>query len=309
MEDNYVVMDNFGGVVGQALVAVFDGHAGKSVADFLAEHFPAVLLEELERADAEDGNEVGANPQGSGEPFSHESCAVPPPAEEGEEEKKEDGETAEGNEDGAEDKKAAAAAAAAAAEADKPPPADPAIRALVRAFERTDKMIDDAELKSGSTAVVALLRQTETEAHLYVANAGDARAVLARSGNGVRLSYDHKGTDDAERRRVVGCGGFVWLGRVSGVLAISRSFGDHYMKDQVTSQPFITRTQLQPDTDPFVIVACDGIWDVIDDDTAVQLALAESTAQEMADRLVAHSLTEGTMDNVTCCVMQFNQHK
>jgi protein phosphatase PTC1 len=51
---------------------------------------------------------------------------------------------------------------------------------------------------------------------LYTANAGDARGVLCRGGKAVRLTYDHKGSDKQEAKRIVDAGGFVLNNRVNG---------------------------------------------------------------------------------------------
>lgn len=51
---------------------------------------------------------------------------------------------------------------------------------------------------------------------LYAANAGDARAVLNRGGDALRLTYDHKGSDAQESKRITDAGGFVMNNRVNG---------------------------------------------------------------------------------------------
>lgn len=56
---------------------------------------------------------------------------------------------------------------------------------------------------------------------LYTANAGDARGVLCRAGKAVRLTYDHKGSDAQEAKRITDAGGFVMGGRVNGELYVS----------------------------------------------------------------------------------------
>ena len=93
---------------------------------------------------------------------------------------------------------------------------------------------------------------------LYTANAGDARAVLSRGGKAVRLTYDHKGSDRQEAKRIVDAGGFVMGGRVNGVLAVTRSLGDSSMKDFVVGSPYTTETELGEE-DEFLIIACDGV--------------------------------------------------
>lgn len=93
---------------------------------------------------------------------------------------------------------------------------------------------------------------------LYCANAGDARGVLCRAGKAVRLTYDHKGSDKQEAKRITDAGGFVMGGRVNGVLAVTRSLGDSSMKEFVVGAPYTTETELC-DEDEFLILACDGV--------------------------------------------------
>lgn len=93
---------------------------------------------------------------------------------------------------------------------------------------------------------------------LYCANAGDARGVLCRGGKAVRLTYDHKGSDKQEAKRVTDAGGFMMSGRVNGVLAVTRSLGDSSMKEFVVGSPYTTETELC-DEDEFMILACDGV--------------------------------------------------
>jgi protein phosphatase PTC1 len=94
---------------------------------------------------------------------------------------------------------------------------------------------------------------------LYTANVGDARIVLCRNGKALRLSYDHKGSDENEGKRIANAGGLILNNRVNGVLAVTRALGDSYLKDLVTGHPYTTETVVQPDQDEFLILACDGV--------------------------------------------------
>lgn len=111
-----------------------------------------------------------------------------------------------------------------------------------------------------STAVGATITVPPSAARrvLYSANAGDARGVLCRAGKAVRLTYDHKGSDKQEAKRITDAGGFVMSGRVNGVLAVTRSLGDSSMKEFVVGSPYTTETELC-DEDEFLILACDGV--------------------------------------------------
>jgi len=138
---------------------------------------------------------------------------------------------------------------------------------------------------------------------LYSANAGDARGVLCRAGKAVRLTYDHKGSDKQEAKRITDAGGFMMSGRVNGVLAVTRSLGDSSMKEFVVGSPYTTETELCED-DEFLILACDGLWDVIDDQSAVDLVRDIQDAQEASQKLLDYALGR-TSDNVTVLLVRF----
>ena len=107
---------------------------------------------------------------------------------------------------------------------------------------------------------VAKLRSAATKHRvLYTANVGDARIILCRNGHALRLSYDHKGSDENEGKRIANAGGLIVNNRVNGVLAVTRALGDAYMKELVTGHPYTTETVIVPDTDEFLIIACDGV--------------------------------------------------
>ncbi|KAL2333284.1 hypothetical protein Fmac_014497 [Flemingia macrophylla] len=118
----------------------------------------------------------------------------------------------------------------------------------------------------GSTAVVAIL----TPEKIVVSNCGDSRAVLCRNGYAIPLSLDHKPDRPDELLRVQARGGRViyWDGpRVLGVLAMSRAIGDNYLKPFVISEPEVTVTE-RSDEDECLILASDGLWDVVSNETA-----------------------------------------
>ncbi|BFZ57758.1 mgpp2cl-1, protein phosphatase 2C-like protein 1 [Savitreella phatthalungensis] len=139
---------------------------------------------------------------------------------------------------------------------------------------------------------------------LYTANAGDARVVLCRKGAAVRLSYDHKGSDAQEGVRVQNAGGTILNNRVNGVLAVTRALGDSYMKELVTAHPYTTETVLIPGEDEFMILACDGLWDVCTDQEAVDLVRGIEDPNAASKVLVEHALREYSTDNLTVMVVR-----
>ncbi|XP_031286216.1 probable protein phosphatase 2C 24 [Pistacia vera] len=155
--------------------------------------------------------------------------------------------------------------------------------ALERSFTRMDKEVSlcnaaavkatcRCELQTpesdavGSTAVVAIV----TPDKIVIANCGDSRAVLCRSGKALPLSSDHKPDRPDELNRIQAAGGRViyWDGaRVLGVLAMSRAIGDNYLKPYVSCEPEITIIDRTAEDD-CLILATDGLWDVVSNDTA-----------------------------------------
>jgi protein phosphatase PTC1 len=114
-------------------------------------------------------------------------------------------------------------------------------------------------MEKASQAVHKIQETASRQRVLYTANVGDARIVLCRNGKALRLSYDHKGSDENEGRRISNAGGLILNNRVNGVLAVTRALGDSYLKDLVTGHPYTTETVIQPDVDEFLILACDGV--------------------------------------------------
>ena len=112
---------------------------------------------------------------------------------------------------------------------------------------------------SSTTAIPKLQESASRQRVLYTANVGDARIVLCRNGKALRLSYDHKGSDENEGKRILNAGGLILNSRVNGVLAVTRALGDAYLKELVTGHPYTTETVIQPDVDEFLILACDGV--------------------------------------------------
>lgn len=139
-----------------------------------------------------------------------------------------------------------------------------------------DRMRDLPELasgddKSGTTAVCAFVSNDQ----VYIANCGDSRAVLCgRNGVPTFWTQDHKPILPGEKQRIQNAGGSVMIQRVNGSLAVSRALGDYDYKSSkelgqceqlVSPEPeiFVHDRDAQ---DEFLVLACDGIWDVMTND-------------------------------------------
>jgi protein phosphatase PTC1 len=131
--------------------------------------------------------------------------------------------------------------------------------ALAKAAEEASKSEESSTLAAPEATHAKLKSAAVRQRVLYTANVGDARIILCRQGKALRLSYDHKGSDENEGKRITNAGGLILNNRVNGVLAVTRALGDTYMKDLVTGHPYTTETVIQPDLDEFIIIACDGV--------------------------------------------------
>lgn len=183
-----------------------------------------------------------------------------------------------------------------------------------KAFVQADHALaNEASVSSscGTTALTALLLGR----HLLVANAGDCRAVLCRKGVAVDMSQDHKPTYLPERKRVEEVGGFINDGYLNGDLSVTRALGDWDLKFPMgSSSPLIAEPDVQQviltEDDEFLIIGCDGIWDVMSSQNAVSLVRRglrrHDDPQQCARELVREALRLNTSDNLTVIVIFFS---
>ncbi|GAB4855616.1 Probable protein phosphatase 2C 73 [Ancistrocladus abbreviatus] len=157
---------------------------------------------------------------------------------------------------------------------------------------------------SGTTAL-SIVRQGE---QIILANVGDSRAVLATASDdgslvAVQLTVDFKPSLPQEAERIIQCNGRVFcLHDEPGVhrlwlsdeefpgLAMSRAFGDHCVKDfGLISVPEVTQRSITS-KDQFIVLATDGVWDVISNQEAVQIVSSTPDRAKSAEFLVKHAV-------------------
>eukprot|EP00300_Choanocystis_sp_HF-7_P000194 c10168_g1_i1.p1 GENE.c10168_g1_i1~~c10168_g1_i1.p1 ORF type:complete len:364 (+),score=66.85 c10168_g1_i1:154-1245(+) len=175
----------------------------------------------------------------------------------------------------------------------------------------------------GTTLVAMYVRGTE----LWVANVGDSEAVLASGGGAEALTEIHNpAKNPAEIERVRADGGNVMAdNRLSHPqlpsrmfsIAVSRSIGDYTFKgveftggqpSGLTAVPHIRHVALT-DAAAFVVIACDGVWDVMSHADAVGLVTRRMVAglgrDEIAKTLAERALSLGSQDNITVILVFF----
>ncbi|XP_051138640.1 protein kinase and PP2C-like domain-containing protein [Andrographis paniculata] len=156
----------------------------------------------------------------------------------------------------------------------------------------------------GCTAVAALINKDK----VFVANAGDCRAILCRSGNSYTLTRDLVASCPDERERIIRAGGeVVWqvdtwrVGRAA--LQVTRSIGDNDLKPFVTAEPEITETSLSAE-DEYMVMASDGLWDAMSNSDVI--GIIKDTVKEpgmCAKRLATEAIQRGSKDNITVIVV------
>ncbi|KAJ6708605.1 PROTEIN PHOSPHATASE 2C [Salix koriyanagi] len=188
-------------------------------------------------------------------------------------------------------------------------------KAIESAFVKADYAFADEsalDISSGTTALTALIFGRT----LVVANAGDCRAVLGRRGRAIEMSKDHKPNCSSERLRIEKLGGVIYDGYLNGQLSVARALGDWHMKGPkgspcpLSAEPELQATNLTED-DEFLIMGCDGLWDVMSSQCAVTIARKELMLHNDPERcsraLVREALRRNACDNLTVIVICFSQ--
>eukprot|EP00123_Amoebidium_parasiticum_P008702 comp18968_c0_seq1/m.21260 comp18968_c0_seq1/g.21260 ORF comp18968_c0_seq1/g.21260 comp18968_c0_seq1/m.21260 type:complete len:366 (-) comp18968_c0_seq1:608-1705(-) len=161
----------------------------------------------------------------------------------------------------------------------------------------------EGQWQDGSTITAALV----VNGHVVVANAGDSRGVLYRQGEAVALSRDHKPNRLDEKKRITKMGGSVvhdGVWRVQGVLATSRSIGNLALKRFIIPDPEFADASLR-EKDSFLILASDGLWDVLSSQEAVLLTHEFRRSRDLgAKQLAVEALKRGSTDNITVVIVR-----
>ena len=198
---------------------------------------------------------------------------------------------------------------------------------FVELYIHLDEALLPLELNSGATAICSLITPT----HIFAASVGDSRCILGlKDDTVIIMSEDHKPENPKEKKRIITAGGFVYLDRVNGELAMSRAMGDFQYKTNsrlgVSQQMVIcipdVAVHVRTGEEKAMILACDGVWDIMQNSDAIAFisALIDENdpekgagttltrplrACELADAVVDVSLKSGSTDNISAIVVKF----
>lgn len=183
-------------------------------------------------------------------------------------------------------------------------------RELKKTFERLNKNLKK-EMNSGSTALISWIKDNK----LWVANVGDSRAVLA--GKGAReLSEDAKPILGKFQKRIHKEGGMVnpHNYRVNGILAVARAFGDRNIGPGISCSPKVVFLYMdQVEKGDILILACDGIWDVMSSHVAATFVQSKrvegKSLNEIANLLAEEAIKQGSTDNCSVMLIDPNDYR
>ena len=308
MEDEFVV------VSGGRLSAVFDGHGGGGVSQYLRDRLHVIITEQLDHQEKllKSNRKFIPRMFGMGK------------------------------------KTAQAQADASTEDAESKPkrydlsnignlPVTAVAAALKESFDQVDKeiLLNDEYEYQGSTAVATLLHESSDGTRTILsANIGDSRGVLSRNGRAIDLTRDHKPNDDKEKARILAMGEKIeWdhyckVHRVRN-LSLSRAIGDRFAKPAVSGEVEIKRFPVYDDKDEFILLASDGLWDVMSSQEVVSyvhkrlnappkdgaditceedMACLKYLRRKNMSRFVANeALRRGSGDNISVVMIYLNE--
>eukprot|EP00804_Cyclotella_cryptica_P008683 CCRYP_018532-RA/>CCRYP_018532-RA protein AED:0.01 eAED:0.01 QI:471/1/1/1/0/0/2/145/610 len=251
MEDEYIVVDS------GRFSAVFDGHGGGGVSQYLRDHLHIIISEQLEKQFKNQTRKFRGDIKAFmfGKGLQGKTGST-------EESKNKNDMT----------------------DLDNPTlkmkydlseigqlPVSAVANALRDSFDQVDKEIlaNDEYEYQGSTAVAVLVHEANDGVRtLLSANIGDSRGILSRDGKAIDLTRDHKPNDDKEKARILAMGEKIeWdhyckVHRVRN-LSLSRAIGDRFAKPAVSGEVEIQRFPVYDGKDEFILLASDGLWDVM----------------------------------------------
>ena len=258
MEDEFVV------AWGGRLSAVFDGHGGGGVSRYLRDHLHVIVSDKLDQQRKNFSKTFGK--QIKTFVFGRKDMNNNPNITDGNKSESDNSEP----------------------ESDRMGelPVSYVVNALKDSFDQIDEEVlaNDEYEYQGSTAVAVYLHEANDGARTLVsANIGDSRGILARDGNAIDLTRDHKPNDSIEKARILAMGEKIEYDHYCKVhrvrnLSLSRAVGDRFAKPAVSGEVEIQLFPVKDGCDEFVLLASDGLWDVMTSQEVVSYVHNRMTA-------------------------------
>lgn len=179
-------------------------------------------------------------------------------------------------------------------------------------FEYVQKKLDityrNKAYNTGSTALIIIIyKDNNNNKHLYIINLGDCRSILCNQyDKPIQLSEDHKPNSETEKNRINKLGGNIYFDgydfRVES-LSVSRAFGDIDTKPYISHIPEIYKLKLNK-KDKFIVLACDGLWDVMTNEEVVDFIKNnhKDNRCNISKKLAEYAINKGSTDNISIVI-------
>ena len=185
-------------------------------------------------------------------------------------------------------------------------------KSLTHAFKEADETIKESLTNlegMGSTGtIVHILWENDTTLVVYTGNVGDSRVSLISKNHIIRLSYDHRMSDQKEKERIIQSGLEIINDRIGGELMLTRVFGDYEFKSisdkkkGVICEPFLSKIKIDLNIkNQFLILASDGIWDLISEKEIQQMIGGNSyiNSEKLCAMIIKKALDKDSWDNMS----------
>ena len=186
-------------------------------------------------------------------------------------------------------------------------------KSLIHTFKEVDELIKDSlsnlEGMGSTGTIVHLLWENDTTLVVYTGNVGDSRVSLISKNHIIRLSYDHRMSDEKEKERIMKSGLEIINERIGGELMLTRVFGDYEFKQNekgktkgVICEPFLSKIKIDLNIkNQFLILASDGIWDLISEKEIQQIIAGNVNinSDKLCTMIIKKALDKDSWDNMS----------
>jgi serine/threonine protein phosphatase PrpC len=188
---------------------------------------------------------------------------------------------------------------------------------IVKSFLEIDRNFKEVypqeAMNIGSTLGAVIAQRNKDNTDLTIMNVGDSRCALFIQSQlcswTTHATIDHKPNNELDR--ILKSGSKVVRNRVNTRLAVSRAFGDWSFKQAdgfseleqaVICVPDIYRYHVPLSSNAALVLATDGLWDVLSTDDVLEQLKGSTSAQSLAEELVGLAIKKNSRDNITVTV-------
>jgi serine/threonine protein phosphatase PrpC len=185
-----------------------------------------------------------------------------------------------------------------------------------KTFETIQKKLlqTDFGYSMGSTCLLNIMYKYKNEIHMNIVNIGDSRlTIVYKNGKASQITTDHKPDDINEQERIEKLGGEIYIDSEQvcriGDLSLSRAFGDGDNAPYISQKPDVYYKKISSLT-KYIVMGCDGLWDVINNDELFEILEnfkknnETKTEINLASKLATECLNRGCSDNISIIIME-----